>query len=170
MVHQFTTAVGGHSISIETGKLAGQAGGAVTVRCGDTLLLATATASKEPREDADFLPLTVDYEERLYAAGRIPGSFFRREGRPHEGAILICRLTDRPIRPLFPQDFRHEIQVILTALSHDQEHQIDVLAIIGASAALTISNIPFGGPVGAVRVGYINGELVINPTIPEMER
>ena len=170
MVHEFTTAVGGHSISIETGKLAGQAGGAVTVRCGDTLLLATATASKEPREDADFLPLTVDYEERLYAAGRIPGSFFRREGRPHEGAILICRLTDRPIRPLFPKDFRHEIQVIVTALSHDQEHQIDILSIIGASAALTISNIPFGGPVGAVRVGYIDGEFVINPTIPEMER
>ena len=170
MAHEFTTAVGGHSISIETGKLAGQAGGAVTVRCGDTLLLATATASKEPREDADFLPLTVDYEERLYAAGRIPGSFFRREGRPHEGAILICRLTDRPIRPLFPQDFRHEIQVIVTALSHDQEHQIDILSIIGASAALTISNIPFGGPVGAVRVGYIDGEFIINPTIPEMER
>lgn len=170
MVHQFTAAIGGHPISIETGKLAGQAGGAVTVRCGDTLLLATATMSAEPREGTDFFPLTVDYEERLYAAGRIPGSFFRREGRPNEAAILICRLADRPIRPLFPKDLRNEVQVIITALSHDQEHQIDILAIIGASAALTISNIPFLGPVGAVRVGYIDGQLVFNPTISQMER
>lgn len=170
MVHQFTAAIGDHPITIETGKLAGQAGGAVTLRCGDTLLLATATMSAEPREGADFFPLTVDYEERLYAAGRIPGSFFRREGRPNEAAILICRLADRPIRPLFPKDLRNEVQVIITALSHDQEHQIDILAIIGASAALTISNIPFLGPVGAVRVGYIDGQLVFNPTISQMER
>jgi polyribonucleotide nucleotidyltransferase len=170
MVHQFTAAIGDHPITIETGKLAGQAGGAVTLRCGDTLLLATATMSNEPREGADFFPLTVDYEERLYAAGRIPGSFFRREGRPNEAAILICRLADRPIRPLFPKDLRNEVQVIITALSHDQEHQIDILAIIGASAALTISNIPFLGPVGAVRVGYIDGQLVFNPTISQMEK
>jgi polyribonucleotide nucleotidyltransferase len=170
MVNQFTAAIGGYPISIETGKLAGQAGGAVTLRCGDTLLLATATMSEEPREGADFFPLTVDYEERLYAAGRIPGSFFRREGRPHEAAILICRLADRPIRPLFPKDLRNEVQVIITALSHDQEHQIDILAVIGASAALTISNIPFMGPVGAVRVGYIDGQLVFNPLISQMER
>jgi len=169
MVHQFTAAIGDYPISIETGRLAGQAGGAVTLRCGDTLLLATATMSTEPREGTDFFPLTVDYEERLYAAGRIPGSFFRREGRPHEAAILICRLTDRPIRPLFPKDLRNEVQVIITALSHDQEHQIDILAVIAASAALAISNIPFLGPVGAVRVGYIDGQLVFNPTISQME-
>jgi len=169
MTNQFTAAIGDHPISIETGKLAGQAGGAVTLRCGDTLLLATATMSKEPREGTDFLPLTVDYEERLYAAGRIPGSFFRREGRPHEAAILICRLTDRSLRPLFPKDLRNNIQVIITALSHDQEHQMDILAIIGASAALTISNIPFMGPVGAARVGYTDGQLVFNPTISQME-
>jgi polyribonucleotide nucleotidyltransferase len=168
MVNQFTAAIGDHPISIETGKLAGQAGGAVTLRCGDTLLLATATMSKEPRE-VDFLPLTVDYEERLYAAGRIPGSFFRREGRPHEAAILICRLTDRSIRPLFPKDLRNNVQVIITALSHDQEHQIDILAIIGASAALTISDVPFMGPVGAVRAGYIDGQSVFNPTISQMD-
>jgi polyribonucleotide nucleotidyltransferase len=169
MTNQFTAAIGDHPISIETGKLAGQAGGAVTLRCGDTLLLATATMSEQPREGIGFFPLTVDYEERLYAAGRIPGSFFRREGRPHEAAILICRLTDRPIRPLFPKDLRNDVQVIITALSHDQEHQIDILAVIGASAALTISNIPFMGPVGAVRVGYIDGQLVFNPTISQME-
>lgn len=169
MISQFTSAIGDHPINIETGKLAGQAGGAVTLRCGDTMLLATATMSEEPRQGIDFFPLTVDYEERLYAAGRIPGSFFRREGRPHEAAILICRLTDRPIRPLFPKDMRNDVQVIITALSHDQEHQIDVLAIIGASAALTISNIPFMGPLGAVRVGYVDGQLVFNPTISQME-
>jgi len=134
------------------------------------MLLATATMSDEPREGIDFFPLIVDYEERLYAAGRIPGSFFRREGRPHEAAILICRLVDRPIRPLFPKDLRNDVQVIITALSHDQEHHIDILAVIGASAALTISNIPFLGPVGAVRVGYIDGQFVFNPTISQMER
>jgi polyribonucleotide nucleotidyltransferase len=170
MVSQFTAAIGDHPISIETGKLAGQAGGAVTLRCGDTMLLATATMSEQPREGIGFFPLTVDYEERLYAAGRIPGSFFRREGRPHEAAILICRLTDRPIRPLFPKDLRNDVQVIITALSHDQEHQIDILAVIGASAALNVSNIPFLGPVGAVRVGYVDGQLVFNPTISQMER
>ena len=169
MSHTFTTAIGEHSISLETGKLAGQAGGAVTVRCGDTMILATATASKEPREGIDFLPLIVDYEERLYAAGKIPGGFFKREGRPREAAILLCRLTDRPLRPLFPKGWRNEIQVIITALSADQEHYLDILAIIGASAALTISDIPFNGPVGAVRVGYIGGEYVFNPTAPEMQ-
>ena len=170
MLHQFTATIGDHPITIETGKLAGQAGGAVTVRCGDTLLLATATMSEEPQEGVDFFPLTVDYEERLYAAGRIPGSFFRREGRPHEAAILISRLIDRSIRPLFPKDLRNEVQVIVTALSHDQEHQIDILAVIGASAALAVSNIPFPMPIGAVRVGYIDGQFVFNPTISQMER
>ncbi|RMF35949.1 MAG: polyribonucleotide nucleotidyltransferase [Chloroflexi bacterium] len=165
---QFKTVVAGKEITLETGKLAMQAGGAVTVRWGDTMLLATATMSKAPREGIDFFPLSVDYEERLYAVGRIPGSFFRREGRPAEAAILICRLTDRPIRPLFPKDLRNDVQVILTALSHDQVHHIDILGIIGASAALTISDIPWDGPVGAVRIGLIDGELVVNPTIPEM--
>ncbi|HVC34803.1 MAG TPA: polyribonucleotide nucleotidyltransferase [Chloroflexota bacterium] len=163
MVHQFETTVGGRVLTIETGKLAGQANGAVTVRYGETIVLATATAAREPRPDVDFFPLTVDYEERLYAAGKIPGGFFKREGRPTEQAILTCRLTDRPIRPLFPKGFRNDVQVIVTVLSADQENEPDILSVIGASAALTVSDIPFDGPVGAVKVGYIDGELVINP-------
>ncbi|HIE38868.1 MAG TPA: polyribonucleotide nucleotidyltransferase [Anaerolineales bacterium] len=165
----FTATLGGHTLALETGRLAQQAGGAVTLRCGDTMLLATATMSFQEREGIDFFPLTVDFEERLYAAGRIPGSFFRREGRPPEHAVLISRLTDRPLRPLFPKDMRNDVQVIITPLSQDELYQADVLSIIAASAALTISDVPFGGPVGAVRVGYIDGEIVINPTIPEME-
>jgi polyribonucleotide nucleotidyltransferase len=165
----FTAMLGGKPIVIETGKLAQQSGGAVTIRSGDTLLLVTATMSHMIREGIDFFPLTVDFEERLYAAGRIPGSFFRREGRPTESATLTARLTDRPIRPLFPQSMRNEVQVIITPLSHDEEHQADVLSIIGASAALTISDIPFEGPVGAVRVGHVDGELVVNPTVSQME-
>jgi polyribonucleotide nucleotidyltransferase len=164
----FKTTVGSEEITFETGKLAGQAGGAVTVRAGDTLLLCTATMAREPRAGIDFFPLSVDYEERLYAAGKIPGSYFRREGRPTDGAILVCRLIDRPLRPLFPKDLRNDVQVIITSLSSDQEHQIDILGIIGASAAMTISNIPFGGPVGAVRVGYIGEQLVVNPTASQM--
>ncbi len=164
----FKTTVGSEEITFETGKLAGQAGGAVTVRAGDTLLLCTATMAREPRTGVDFFPLSVDYEERLYAAGKIPGSYFRREGRPTDGAILVCRLIDRPLRPLFPNDLRNDVQVIITSLSSDQEHQIDILGIIGASAAMTISNIPFGGPVGAVRVGYIGEQLVVNPTASQM--
>jgi polyribonucleotide nucleotidyltransferase len=153
---------------VETGALALQAGGAVTVRSGDTMILATATASKEPRQGVDFFPLTVDYEERLYAAGRIPGGFFKREGRPSEEAILLCRLTDRPLRPLFPKGFRNDVQVIVTALSADQENFLDILSIIGASAAVTISDIPFQGPVGAVRVGRVDGKFIFNPTAGEM--
>jgi polyribonucleotide nucleotidyltransferase len=164
----FKTTVGSEEITFETGKLAGQAGGAVTVRAGDTLLLCTATMAREPRTGVDFFPLSVDYEERLYAAGKIPGSYFRREGRPTDGAILVCRLIDRPLRPLFPKDLRNDVQVIITSLSSDLEHQIDILGIIGASAAMTISNIPFGGPVGAVRVGYIGEQLVVNPTASQM--
>jgi len=161
--------LGDEVVTIETGQLAQQAGGAVTVRCGDTLLLVTATMSRAAREGINFFPLTVDFEERLYAAGRIPGSFFRREGRPTESATLVMRLTDRPIRPLFPPDMRNDVQVIITPLSQDEEHQADILSIIGASAALTISDVPFDGPIGAVRVGYIDGEIVINPTISQME-
>src|SRR5512136_2343110 len=164
----FKTTVGSEEITFESGKLAGQAGGAVTVRAGDTLLLCTATMSRQPREGIDFFPLSVDYEERLYAAGKIPGSYFRREGRPTDGAILVCRLVDRPLRPLFPQDLRNDVQVIITSLSSDQEHQIDILGIVGASTALTISDIPFGGPVGAVRVGYIGEQFVVNPTASQM--
>jgi polyribonucleotide nucleotidyltransferase len=172
---QFNVMVGSDLLTIETGKLARLAGGAVTVRVGDTLLLATATMAKDPRPNIDFFPLSVDYEEKLYAAGRIPGSFFRREGRASEGAILTSRLTDRPLRPLFPSDFRNDVQVIITTFSIDQVHQPDILAIIGASAALTISDIPFGvapydGPIGAVRVGLVEGELVINPTFEMMEK
>jgi len=167
--YKFTATLGDEAVTIETGKLAQQAGGAVTVRYGDTLLLVTATMSHDAREGINFFPLTVDFEERLYAAGRIPGSFFRREGRPTESATLTARLTDRPIRPLFPHDLRNDVQVIVTALSQDEEHQADILSIIGASAALTISDIPFNGPVGAVRVGYIDGEVVINPTVSQME-
>jgi polyribonucleotide nucleotidyltransferase len=168
-IQRFTAKLGNKEIVIETGKFALQAGGAVTVRMGDTLILATATMSSSVRPGMDFFPLSVDYEERLYAAGRIPGSFFRREGRPAEQAILTARVTDRPLRPLFPKDLRNEVQVVITALSHDQEHAVDMLCIIGASAALSISNIPWAGPIGGVRVGQVNGELVVNPTIPELE-
>ena len=167
--YSYTARIGEHDIIIETGTLAGQAGGAVTVRTGDAILLATATTSKQPREGIDFFPLTVDYEERLYAAGRIPGSFFRREGRPSEEGILLVRLVDRPLRPLFPKGYRNDVQIILTALSADQEHYLDILGIIGASAALSISDVPFDGPVGGVRVGYVDGEYVFNPTTTQME-
>ena len=167
--HRYTTMVGNDEVTIETGRLAEQAGGAVTVQLGQTMVFATATMSKRAREGIDFFPLSVDFEEKLYAAGRIPGSFFRREGRPSEGAILRSRLIDRPLRPLFPKNMRNEVQVILTAFSHDQEHHIDTLGIIAASAAMMISNIPWNGPIGGVRIGLIDGELVINPTIPQME-
>lgn len=167
---QFNTIVGGNTISFSTGKLAGQAGGAVVVQSADTVLLATATMSGKSREGIDFLPLIVDYEERLYAGGRIPGSFFRREGRPSEAAILIDRLTDRSIRPLFDKDLRNEIQIIILSLSSDGQTPIDILAIVAASTALTISDVPFDGPVGAVRVARIDGEFVINPTYQQLEQ
>jgi polyribonucleotide nucleotidyltransferase len=166
--HTFEAMIGEQRIVVETGKLAQQASGAVTVRCGDTMLFTAVTMSRSVREGIDFFPLTVDYEARLYAAGRIPGSFFRREGRPGENAILTARLTDRPIRPLFPKGMRNEVQVVTYSFSQDEEHQADVLNIIAASAALMISDIPFDGPVGAVRVGYIDGEYVFNPTISQM--
>lgn len=168
--HSFSIPFGDSTLTIETGKLAGQANGAVTVRHGDTVILATATGADTPKPGADFFPLTVDYEERLYAAGKIPGGFFKREGRPGEQAILLCRLTDRPIRPLFPKGFRNDVNIVVTALSADQEHFIDILSIIGASAALTISDLPFQGPVGAVRVGLIDGQFVFNPTSSQMEK
>jgi polyribonucleotide nucleotidyltransferase len=165
----YVVQVGDKPLTIETGELAGQAGGAVLVRLGDSVVLCTATSSKKPREGIDFFPLTVDFEERLYAAGRIPGSFFRREGRPSESAILTCRLIDRPLRPLFPKDYRNDVQVIVTALSSDTQNYLDIPSIIGSSTALTISDIPFEGPIGAVRVGLVEDEFIINPTAEQME-
>jgi polyribonucleotide nucleotidyltransferase len=157
-------------IKIEIGKLAKQADGAVVVSCGDTMVLVTAVASKELAEDVDFFPLSVEYREKYYAAGKIPGGFFKREGKPREKEILTSRLIDRPIRPLFPDGFLYEVQVIATVISADKKNDPDVLSIIGASAALDISDIPFNGPVGAVRVGRIDGKIVINPYIDEMEK
>jgi polyribonucleotide nucleotidyltransferase len=167
---QYTAIVGDQPILFETGKLAGQAGGAVTARIGETLLFCSATMGEEPRTGINYFPLSVDYEERMYAGGRIPGSFFRREGRPTENAVLIARLTDRPMRPLFPEDLRNDVQIILYSLSADGENPLDILAINTASTALMISDIPWGGPVGAVRVGQIDGNLVLNPTYKEMEQ
>src|SRR5438309_1260740 len=164
-----SAAVGGQDISFEAGKLAKQADGAVVVRSGDTMVLATAQGRMEPREGADFFPLTVDVEERMYAAGKIPGGFFKREGRPTERAILTARMIDRPIRPLWPKGYKNETQVICTVLSADLITAHDILCINGASAALMISPLPFLGPVGAVRIGMVDGELVVNPTLPEVE-
>ncbi len=167
--HVFTTVVGGKEMTFATGKLAEQAGGAVTLRVGDSVVLATATMSKNIREGLDFFPLSVDFEEKMYAAGRIPGGFYKREGRPTTEAILTARLTDRPLRPLFPKGMRNEVQIIITALSSDSVNYLDIMAVNAASAALTISNVPWDGPIGAVRVGYINGEFVASPTILQME-
>ena len=169
MHHRYVTTVADREVIIETGMLAQQAEGAVTVRSGDSVIFAAVTASKQPREGIDFFPLTVDYEERLYAAGRIPGSFFRREGRPSEQAILLCRLVDRPLRPLFDKNTRNDVQVILVALSSDQENQLDILSVIAASAALTISDIPWAGPIGAVRIGMIDDQFVVNPLATQMK-
>jgi polyribonucleotide nucleotidyltransferase len=161
--------IGGRDLVIETGKLAQQANAAVTVRYGDTLVLVTVCFNKEAREGVDFLPLTIDYEERLYAAGKIPGGFIRREGRPSEAAILACRMTDRPVRPLLPKTWHSEIQIVTTVLSADQENDPDMLSVIGSSAAMALSEIPFDGPVGTVSVGYINGELILNPKMAQHE-
>ena len=166
----YVAQVGEQSMTLETGQLAMQAGGAVLVRLGDSVVLVTATASKKPREGINFFPLTVDFEERLYAAGRIPGSFFRREGRPSEAGILTMRLIDRPLRPLFPKDYRNDVQIIVTALSSDGQNYLDIPAIIGASAALTISDVPFEGPIAACRIGMIEEEFIINPTADQLEQ
>ena len=164
------TTINGKPLVFETGRFAEQAGGAVTVRYGDTVVFAAATVSPTVRPGIDFFPLTVDFEERLYAAGKIPGSFPRREGRPSEEAVLTMRLTDRSIRPLFPKGFRNDIQIIVYAFSADQENDPDVLAVNAASAALSISGAPFDGPVGCVRVGTVDGKLALNPTISEMKQ
>ena len=168
MSHIFQRTVGQRPLIIGSGNLAVQASGAVTVRYGNTMVLATACVSSELREGVDFLPLTVDYEERHAAAGKIPGSFFRREGRPSQDAILTARLTDRSLRPLFPKGFHNDVQVVVTVMSTDQEVEPDILAMVGASAALTISTIPFEGPIGAVRVGYLGGEFMLNPTFTQL--
>jgi polyribonucleotide nucleotidyltransferase len=167
--HRFIAKLGNDELIFETGLLAGQAGGAVTLRSGDCLLLTTATAAKGAREGIDFFPLTVEFEEKLYAAGRIPGSFFRREGKPGEDAILTARLTDRPLRPLFNKNYRNEVQVVITPMSSDGEKYLDILAINSASTALMISDIPWAGPVGAVRIGLKDGQFMVNPSISDME-
>lgn len=166
---KYQTKVENRTFYVETGKLAPQAGGAVTIQLGDTMVFAAATMSSEQREGVNFIPLVVNYEERLYAGGKIPGSYFRREGRPHEEATLTARLTDRCLRPLFPKDLFNDIQVIQYSLSTDEENPIDILAVNAASAALMISDVPWGGPIGAIRVGRIEGEYVTNPTFDELE-
>ena len=168
MVNKFEVKLGDSNLIIETGRMAKQADGACTVQLGGTVVLVTAVCAKEPREDLDFFPLTCEYQEKTYAAGKIPGGFFKREGRPSEKEILTARLMDRPIRPLFPKGFINELQVVSIVLSSDGENDSDVLAMIGASTALTISDIPFMGPIGAIRVGRIDGKFVINPTFKEL--
>jgi len=173
----FTTNVGNHEITFETGKLAGQAGGALTARVGDAVIFAAVTMSNNIREGMsnniregiDFLPLSVEYEEKMYAGGKIPGSFFRREGRPGDDAVLVARLTDRPLRPLFDKNMRNEVQVVLYTISTNVVHPLDILAINAASAAMVISDIPWGGPIGAVRIGRIDENFIVNPTYEEME-
>jgi len=169
MVYKVELEVGGRTLTIESGKVAKQADGAVTVRYGDSMILATAVAAPEVREEQDFFPLTVDYREKAYAAGKIPGGFFKREGRPSEKETLTSRLIDRPLRPLFPEEFLNEVQILVSVLSSDQENDGDVLGIIGASAALAISKIPLSEPIGAVRIGRVNQEWVINPTHSQLE-
>jgi len=156
-------------IKLETGKIAKQADSSVLVTCEETTVLVTVVSSEEPRENIDFFPLLVDYEEKFYAAGKIPGGFFKREGKPSENAILISRLIDRPLRPLFPKEYRNDVQIIATVLSYDHKNLPDVLAVVGASTALWLSNIPIQDTIGAVRIGLINNELIINPTVQELE-
>ena len=164
MIERISRKLDKNDLIIETGKLAKQADGAVTVQFGGTVVLVTCVCSKEAREGIDFFPLTVEYQEKTYAAGKIPGGFFKREGRPSEKEILTARLIDRPIRPLFPQDMINDVQVVSMVLSSDGENDSDILAVNGASSALSISDIPFDGPIGCVRVGLINGKFVLNPT------
>jgi len=169
MADVFECSIAGRVLSIQVGKFAQQANGTVAVRYGDTLVLVTACLSPESREGVNFVPLTVDYEERLYAAGKIPGSFIRREGRPTEEAIITSRLIDRSLRPRFPKEFNYDVQIVATVLSVDQENDPDICALIGASAALTLSDIPFLGPISAMHVGYIDDASVVNPTLPQVE-
>ena len=170
MFKTYSMELAGRTLTIETGKMAGLANGSVLVKYGETTVLVNVTASKEPKEGIDFFPLSVDYEERLYAVGKIPGSFTKREGKPTDKAILTARAIDRPIRPLFPKDFRNDVCVVTTVLSVEPDNSPEVAAMIGASAALSISDIPFGGPTAAVNVGYVDGQIVINPTLEQREK
>src|ERR1700749_4642329 len=167
-IHAVEIDWGGRPLKLETGKIARQADGAVVATYGETVVLAIVVAAKTPREGVDFLPLTVDYQEKTYAAGRIPGGYFRRGGRPTEKETLVSRLIDRPIRPLFVDGWRNETQVIVNVLSHDMENDPDVVAMVAVSAALTLSGVPFKGPIGAARVGFANDEFILNPTLDEM--
>ena len=169
-MQSFEMQLGGRTFTVETGKMAKQANGAVLVRYGETVVLVTATASDEPREGVDFFPLTVDYEEKMYAVGKIPGGFIKREGRPGESAILCSRLIDRPIRPLFPEGYRNDVQIVATVMSVEHDNAPEIAAMIGASCALTISDIPFLGPIAGVRVGRVDGQFIINPTVEQREK
>ncbi|MBZ0161748.1 MAG: polyribonucleotide nucleotidyltransferase, partial [Notoacmeibacter sp.] len=159
---------GGRKLTLETGKVARQADGAIIASYGESTVIATVVSAREPKPGIDFLPLTVNYQEKFFAAGRIPGGYFKREGRPTEKETLVSRLIDRPVRPLFAKGYRCDTQVIVTTLSHDMENDPDILAMVAASAALTLSGAPFMGPIGAARVGFINNEYVLNPQIDEM--
>jgi len=160
---EYKTTFGGRPLTIETGMMCALAGGSVLVRYGDTTVLCNATMSDRPREGIDFFPLSVDFEEKLYAAGKIPGSFMKREGRPSDKAVLASRLVDRPIRPLFPSDMRNDVSVVMTVLSVNQDYQPEIAGMLGASIALSISSIPWNGPVAGVNVGYLDGEFLLNP-------
>src|SRR5215472_4214055 len=164
-IHRVQLDWGGRQLTLETGRLARQADGAVFASYGDTTVIATVVAAKQPKEGIDFLPLTCNYQEKYYAAGRIPGGYFKREGRPSEKEVLVSRLIDRPIRPLFIEGWRCDTQVIVTVLSHDLENDPDIVAMVAASAALTISGVPFMGPTGSARVALIDGQYVLNPTL-----
>ena len=161
--------VAGKKISLETGKIARQADGAIIAQCGETVVMATVVGAKKINPDVDYFPLSVNYQEKYYAAGKIPGGYFKREARPTESETLISRLIDRPIRPLFPEEFKNEVQLLPTVISYDKENEADILSIIASSAALAISGMPFMGPVGASRVGFIEGKYVLNPTKKELE-
>ena len=166
-VHKVEIEWGGRTLSLETGKIARQADGAVLARYGDTVVLCTAVYQREPKPGVDFFPLTVNYQEKAFAAGKIPGGFFKREGRPSEKETLTSRLIDRPIRPLFASGFVNETQVICTVLGHDLENDPDIVAMVGASAALTLSGAPFLGPIGGARVGYVDGQYILNPVLAD---
>ncbi len=170
MYRKFEMELAGRPLVVETGRYAELAGGAAMVRYGDTVVLSTATASAKPREGVDFFPLSVDYEERLYAVGKIPGGFIKREGKPSEKAILTSRVIDRPIRPLFPKDLRNDVGVVNTVLSVDHDNSPEITAMIGSSIAISISDIPFNGPIGGVSVGLIDGEYILNPTLEQREK
>lgn len=170
MIKSYETELAGRKLIIETGRIAELANGSVMVKYGETVVMVNVTAAKEPKEGVDFFPLSVDYEEKLYAVGKIPGSFTKREGKPTDKAILTSRAIDRPLRPLFPKDFRNDVCVVATVLSVEPDNSPEVCAMIGASAALTISDIPFGGPTAAVNVGYVDNQIVINPTLEQREK